>query len=157
MKEREHFGALLSACLMAALFAFPALTVQAETTVPTDETTVTEEETLPPQTVPVETLPFETIPVEAAAAEVETLEQTHPHVVEMPDTAAAVTPISRLPEYPAGTEEITIRGVVVLARETDMVVQDDTGGIRMARLPDVPVAPGEILQITGTMEETFVP
>lgn len=157
MKEREHFGELLSACLMAALFAFPALTVQAETTVPTEETTVTEEETLPPQTVPVETLPFETIPVEAAAAEVETLEQTQPHVVEMPDTVAAVTPISRLPEYPAGTEEITIRGVMVLARETDMVVQDDTGGIRMARLPDVPVAPGEILQITGTMEETFVP
>ncbi len=147
-------------------------TLPAETEAIPEETPPPEEtaaETEPPEETAAETEPSETLPAETEAAlPPETSAAALPAETQPTETEAPTLPpeteATQPPEsYPVqvmtiaqaramapGTEGITIRGTVVYAKESQAVIQDDTGGIRLSFSGDPGAVPGEILQVTGT-------
>ena len=148
-----------------------------ETTVPAETLPPATEETLPPETIPATTA--EILPPETTAATLpaETTQPTIPETTEptVPETEPAETLPEMLPPesiapsapeplyatiaeawaMPVGTENITIRGVVVYAQGTQAVLQDDTGGIRLSFSAPPELYLGDTLVVTGSRSGGF--
>ena len=179
MKKGVFCTLLLSVFLTAAFFVFPPLPVSAEE-IP--ENTASQEVPPTEYQAPAEE-PSETInaaestesagntestetteSVEAVPGTAEPEDDTMPPdaapmlLTLLPEEyppAAAIIAISRIPELHSGTEGISFQGTVVLVKDQDVVVQDDTGGIRVSLTQSHDFATGDILLITGRMEESF--
>lgn len=133
---------LLSALLTAAAFCIPALAEEIQQT-----------ETLCVDAVCEESVPAETV--------VETACETEPTEVSFSTMALerqpqiAVIPIAQVRELFEGTRGVSFGGTVVLVNDSALVVQDDSGGIRL-RPPETPaVSVGDVLVITGDMAQEF--
>ncbi len=145
---------LLSLALTAALFLSqisPALALETaaeplETLAETEAAQTVPLETESPETAPPETLPSETLPEETLPAE------TLPPLTE----PAPVLTVSQVLALAPGPEEISLRGTVVWASGSQAVIQDSTGGIRLAFDADPGTVPGEILLVTGNRSSGLV-
>ena len=153
MRKRICCTMLLSACLVAASFGFTYISVRAEAAdLPEQEGTVTESTEMLSE----ETISRETDPVETEEPPVTVPGETEPVLYTAePPPLVTVIPISQISELPPGTEGISFRGTVVLVRERNVVVQDDSGGICLTLAEDHGMNPGDILLVTGNAEETF--
>lgn len=153
MRKRICCTMLLSACLVAASFGFPYISVRADAAdSPEQEGTVTESTEMLSE----ETISRETDPVETEEAPVIIPGETEPvlYTAVLPPPVTVI-PISQISELPPGTEGISFRGTVVLVRERNVVIQDDSGGICLTLAQDHGRNPGDILLVTGNAEETF--
>lgn len=133
---------LLSALLTAAAFCIPALA----------------EETRQTETVCVDAACEESVPTGTVA---ETACETEPAEVFFSTMALerqpqiAVIPIAQVRELFEGTRGVSFGGTVVLVNDSALVVQDDSGGIRL-RPPESPaVSVGDVLLITGDITQEF--
>lgn len=158
---------LLSMILAAVLFFTAAIPAGAEAiqeeTLPVLETTEATEypemteplnTTVPPETTPPPetTLPPETTEPAEITAPSETVPETEP-VTEDPEIS--VLSIAEARALPAGTRDITVRGIVVFAYGTQAVLQDDSGGMRLAFEKLSAVQPGDVLLATGNRTGGF--
>ena len=87
-------------------------------------------------------------------------EETEPTVMEtqaplLRTAAPTLTTIAQAQAMPAGTENITIQGIVVFAGGTQAVLQDETGGIRRSFGTDPGAALGDVLLVTGVRSGGF--
>lgn len=147
MGNRIFWGVLISVWLIAAFFLVtkadsgPEATTTEETifTVPEPET---EETAAGTEEVVMET-------------EAETAPEEIPAAFSEPAPSVILTPIAKIPLLPPGTEGISFRGTVVLVTETEMVVQDATGGICLTRPQVASLSTGDILLITGNQASPF--
>lgn len=133
---------LLSAWLTAA-FLLPVRALGTEPTETLIETTVA---TVPEETAAHPTEPVETIPATQPEEIPESTEETQTIQVMEPDTAAPITPIDQLSQFPSGTRGICLQGTVVLVKEQTIVVQDASGGLRLTL--EHPPEVGDILRLT---------
>ena len=140
----------------------PEETEAVEETEVTEETEAIEETEAPEETEAVEetevTEETETVEETEATEETESNEETDPtdetealEEAEEPGEMAmwslrrVVTPIGEA----SGEEEILLEGTVVFASGIQAVLQDDTGGIRLAFELTPDLEPGDILLVTG--------
>ena len=155
MKNPRFSGVLLPVLLVVALFSF-TLSVGAEET---------EESTEIPETIYMETTVMETIPdqtVETIGTEppqeteaTEALPATEGPEIADAQPETVVIPISQLPEMTEGMTGVSFRGTVVLTRERELVVQDETGGVRVAWDESLKQSAGDIVLVTGTTGNPF--
>lgn len=150
MENWKFWGMLLSVWLIAAFFLVAKADSGPEAAV-TEETVFTVSETDAEPTV------AETEATQSAAEETVLPEEAAP--AEIPAALSApsllLTPIAKIPLLPSGTEGICFRGTVVLVTETEMVIQDATGGICLPRPQTATLSTGDILLITGTQASPF--
>lgn len=130
---------LLSALLIAAVFCVPALA---------------EEEPQQTETVFAEATAEESVPGEA---DNETEQQAASFSVMALTRTPQITviPIAQVRELPEGASGVSFQGTVVLINNGDLVVQDDSGGIRLAPPESPEITVGDIVLIKGDMEQTF--
>lgn len=146
----------------------PEATAAAETAETVPETTASTgpEERIPETTTATE--PEETLPETMAVPEPKetpTEPQTVETVLSVENAVASpvmatlseaeVRTIAEVQAMPSGTEHITTRGIVVFAMGTQAVLQDETGGIRLA-FPDAPeLSLGDVLLAKGNRSGGF--
>lgn len=143
----------------------PETTAAAEETTP-PETTAAAEVTEPPETTEAAEVPETTAPSSPAEEPTipETTEETQiPAIREgvtkfaqrttfAADTVPSVSTvsISEANAMSAGTQDITIQGIVVYLSDMQAVLQDDTGGIRLSFSETPEAEVGDVLLVTGT-------
>lgn len=81
--------------------------------------------------------------------------------MDSPDDAAEgpreITPltVAQASALPAGGDPVAVRGIVVFAGGSQIVLQDDTGGMRICFNQIVPLNPGDVATITGIPSGSF--
>lgn len=155
---KRILAAILVLCLMQ-----PVLPVWAEEE-NTEESTVPET-TEAPEVTEIAEEPEETeIPEETENSgeteeptETETPEETE--TTEEPDAGPSIPPVRAVAEVLAlevGTENIRMEGVVVFAAGYQAILQDDTGGIRLAFSAKPGLAPGDLVTVAGRRSGGFL-
>ena len=112
-----------------------------ETTAAAEETTAATE----PQTTPTE------VPAESTAATDTAVEPTAAKIQEaaLQPPEQTVLTIAQAKEMPKGSEDITVQGTVVFTGIGQVVLQDDSGGMRIFFDDDPGAALGDELLVTG--------
>ena len=110
-------------------------------TEPQEETQVTEATEVPEETE----IPEET----QVSEEPEPTEETFPEEVAVWSSRPAVLTVAEVLTKSSGEETLLLEGTVVFASQRQAVLQDDTGGIRLAfgSVPEIEL--GDILLVTG--------
>lgn len=127
----------------------PTETLSPETVPQDTAPSVTVPETVP-ETLPAETLP-ETLPVSQPSETVpeETISPPPEEALLPAADTPAVCSIAEAKAMAAGTKNVTIQGIVVYAGDSQAVLQDDSGSIRIV-FPDAPALQlGDVLLVTG--------
>lgn len=165
MRRREIGKRCLSGVLAMGLLLGLALPVRGEetnpeTTTATEESTVqetTREETCPetipatqPETRPEDTQPEEILPEDTQPQQTLPEAAVYSGRVLEPDICS----IAQAAKLPSGTENITIQGTVVYVGGY-VVLEDDSGGIRVSFGTVPEVALGDDLQVTGNRSGGF--
>ena len=126
----------------------PSLSAE-ETTAPTPPA----EETTAP-TLPAEETIASTPPAEETTAP---LDSTMPHSQPLQDnsTLSQVLTVEQVLALDAGDSAVVVEGTVVFAGGSQIVLQDDTGGIRVCFSDVVPLSLGDVIQVLGYPSGSF--
>ena len=171
--NRENVYRKILAMLLVLSLLQPLVPVwaQEETlpdqTVPQTEATVPETTEAPEETqMPEETEPQETeeqtqtaeVPVEAQSpSSAEEPEETHlPEVPDPEEPVPAVLTVAEVLALGSGSGQVTTAGTVVFAMGTQAILQDDTGGLRLAFFDAPGIAPGDMLTVSGRRSGGFL-
>ena len=115
--------------LLALLLLQPGLPVRAEETQPEETTEPAVQETMAETTEPTvdpeETEPAETTEETEFTEPTEATESTEPSI-----PSPQVLTVAEVLQLPTGTDGIYLEGTVVFVSGTQMILQDETGGIR---------------------------
>ncbi len=86
------------------------------------------------------------------------LETEIPEETEQPEEPPVprLLTVAQVLALEAGTEQVTTAGTVVFLMGTQAILQDDTGGLRMAFEEAPEIAPGDILVVTGRRSGGFL-
>ena len=140
--------------LLALLLLQPGLPVRAEETQPEETTEPAVQETMAETTEPTvdpeETEPAETTEETEFTEPTEATESTEPSI-----PSPQVLTVAEVLQLPTGTDGIYLEGTVVFVSGTQMILQDETGGIRASVYTDQEIRLGDILLAAGRRSGGF--